>query len=71
MERCSGCDQHQYCSNHIESKYEDYAGRLESAVRAKVSNQSALVFQVNPGPKAMGRLAVLSNEENFWTECEW
>ena len=43
-----------YCSNHIESKYADYADRLESAIKAKCSDSNALRTYINPGPKALG-----------------
>lgn len=70
IERCCDCSNHQYCTNHSEAKYEEYAAKIQAAVEAKVSNGNALQFVVNPGPRAMGTIFFFFFALWSWKESE-
>ncbi|KAL8274680.1 hypothetical protein Esti_001395 [Eimeria stiedai] len=52
IEHCVGCNAHQTCTWHAESKYEEYASKVGESIARNIS--SALSILVNPQP-TLGR----------------
>eukprot|EP00435_Cladocopium_sp_Y103_P050422 s1349_g15.t1 len=49
IERCVGCQHHQYCTSHSEEKYDQYQRELTAAV-SEASDHQRLPVEINPGP---------------------
>ncbi|CAD7930396.1 unnamed protein product [Amoebophrya sp. A25] len=56
LERCKDCANHHWCSNHVEGRYDEYEGKVISAIQEKAGSAAVanLQVQTNPGPKALG-----------------
>lgn len=54
IERCCDCEGHQFCTSHLESRYEEYESKIKDLVMARCPKPDALHIHVNPGPKLLG-----------------
>jgi len=66
LERCVGCEGHQYCTKHQEEKYDKYEKTLRLGLESVAG--SPFEFTVNPGPKSHGMNCTKSLHNDFmWT----
>jgi len=54
LERCTDCHSHEYCTRHIEAKYQQYESQVAQILDTKIPPGKPYKFVCNPGPKSHG-----------------
>lgn len=54
IEKCIDCASHEYCTRHVEQKYQSYELNIQSIMEKRVPSAATWKFVSNPGPKSHG-----------------